>query len=199
MTRTGHLALGVVTLILALAGPVGAGPFDAPGFAKAYTCSACHGAGGNSQADTMPILAGMNPAYFKKAIEDYASGKRPSPEMEPFAKQVKALGVDEIAGYFAAQSRQPASARPTAAAVERGRAASAQCAGCHGANGAGDPAKVVPAIAGQPPGYLRNQMALFKADRRSPGDEALGKMKAVMKTLSDETIADLAAFFSSLR
>jgi cytochrome c553 len=185
--------------VVAGAGTVGAGPLDQAGYAKVVTCSACHGFNGNSRVEAVPILAGMSPAYFKKAIEDYATGKRISPEMEPFAKQVKALGVDEVATFFAAQRRDPASPKPDRAGIERGRAAAAQCAPCHGAEGQGDPAKLVPRIAGQPAVYLRNQLVLFKADKRSPGDEALTKMKAVLKAVPDDTLADLAAYFSSLR
>ena len=116
----------VVTLAVGLAllaGPATAGPLDHPGYAKAMTCSACHGFAGNSGVEAVPILAGLTPAYFKKAIEDYATGKRISPEMEPFAKQVKLLGVDEIAAYFAAQRRDRRRSAPIARAVERGRAA----------------------------------------------------------------------------
>jgi hypothetical protein len=42
-------------------------------------------------------------------------------------------------------------------------------------------------------------MGLFKADRRSPGDEALKALKALMKTLPDAQADDLAAYYSSLR
>jgi cytochrome c553 len=200
MIRTGGLVVAaVVAGGLALASPAAAGPMDQPGYAKAVTCSACHGAAGNSRSEAVPILAGLSPAYFKKAIEDYAAGKRPSPEMEPFAKQVKLLGVDEVAGYFAAQRRESTPVKADRGAVERGRAASAQCAACHGPEGLGDPAKVVPSIAGQPAGYIRNQLLLFKADKRSPGDEALTKLKAILKGIPDETLGDVAAYYSSLR
>ena len=86
------LGLGLALLLVLLAVPASAGPMDHPGYVKTATCSACHGFAGNSRSNTMPILAGMNAAYLKKALEDYASGKRPSPEMEPFAKQAIALG-----------------------------------------------------------------------------------------------------------
>ncbi|MGH7313937.1 MAG: c-type cytochrome, partial [Candidatus Rokuibacteriota bacterium] len=154
---------------------------------------------GQSPSDTMPILAGMSAAYFKKAIEDYAAGRRTSPEMEPYAKQVLGLGADEIAGYYAAQKRMPTSMKVDPAAAERGRVAAAQCAICHGTRGEGDAAKLVPDLRGQPPGYLRSQMLLFKEDRRSPGDERLKAVKALMKTVPDATLADLAAYFSSQR
>lgn len=186
-------------LLLGLATTALAGPLDTPGYAKAVTCSACHGANGNSRSESMPILAGMNVAYFKKAIEDYAAGRRPSPEMEPFAKQVKLLGVDEIATFFAAQKREPSPGKPDRVAIERGRAASAACAACHGPEGQGDAPKLVPAIAGQPTGYIRNQLLLFKADKRSPGDPALTQLKSVLRSIPDETLADVAAYYSSLK
>jgi cytochrome c553 len=191
------LAVGVVGV--SLAGLAWAGPMDQVGYAKTVTCSACHGFSGNSRVEAVPILAGMAPAYFKKAIEDYATGKRLSPEMEPFAKQVKLLGVDEVATFFAGQKREAASPRPDRAGVERGRVAATQCAACHGPEGQGDPAKLVPQIAGQPAVYIRNQLLLFKMDKRSPGDEAVTKMKAALKAVPDETLADLAAYYSSLR
>ena len=92
-------------LLLALTGPAAAGPLDGPGASTAMVCSACHGFAGQSQSNAMPILAGMAPWYFKKAIQDFAAGKRPSPEMEPYAKQVVQFGLDDVAAYFAAQKR----------------------------------------------------------------------------------------------
>jgi cytochrome c553 len=186
-------------LVVLLAGPAWAGPLDMAGAPQALVCSACHGFAGQSRSSTMPILAGMAPWYFKKAISDYAAGKRPSPEMEPYAKMVLQSGVDDIAAYFAAQARTPSPVKLEPAAIERGRAAAAQCTLCHGASGKGDPSKGVPDLTGQSPGYLRNQMLLFKADRRSPGDDQLKAVKALMRTISDEQISDLAAYWSSVR
>jgi cytochrome c553 len=200
MRRTLGAVLAVsLGLLLGDAGPAAAGPLDQPGYAQAVTCSACHGFNGNSRTEAVPILAGLSAAYFRKAIEDYAAGRRVSPEMEPFAKQIKQLGVDDLAAYFAAQKREPTPVKVDRAAVERGRAAAGQCAACHGPEGQGDPAKVVPSIAGQPAGYLRNQLLLFKADKRSPGDPELTKLKAILRGIPDTTLADVAAYYSSLR
>ena len=190
--------LGMLVVLVAASGAF-AGPLDTPGATKALTCSACHGMAGQSPSSSMPIIAGILPAYFKKAIENYATGKRPSPEMEPYAKMVLQSGVDDITAYFAAQARAPSPIKLDSAAVERGRAAAVQCTLCHGVSGKGDPSKGVPDVTGQPPGYLRNQMLLFKADRRSPGDEQLKSVKALMRTIPDEQIADLAAYWSSVR
>jgi len=206
MRLCASLPLVLVTVLLALAvvgvaaaGTVWAGPLDMPGAAQAMVCSACHGFAGQSRSSTVPILAGIAPWYFKKAIQDYAAGKRTSPEMEPYAKMVMQSGIDDIAAYFAAQERAPSPVKVDPAAVERGRAAAAQCTVCHGASGKGDPSKGVPDIRGQSPGYLRNQILLFKLDRRSPGDDQLKAVKALMRTIPDGQIADLASYWSSIR
>lgn len=189
----------VLLLLLLLVNAAYAGPLDAPGYDKAFTCSACHGFAGNSRSDSVPVLAGMAPTYFKKALQDYAGGVRPSPEMEAYAKMALQLGVDDVAGYFAGQVRTPIARTLDDAAVARGRAASVQCAACHGPDGRGDPAGGVPDLRGQPAGYLESQLRLFKADRRSPGDEALKRVKALMRTLDDVTLADLAAYYAGQR
>jgi cytochrome c553 len=190
-------AAAIVLALTLGAGVAVAGPLDAPGYVKAYACSACHGLGGNSKASATPVLAGMPAWYFKKAIEDYASGRRLSPEMEPFAKMVKQQGVDDVAGYFAAQPRDPLEMKVDRTAVTRGRKAAVACAGCHGDEGRGDELRGVPSLQNQPVGYLKNQMLLFKTDKRSPGDAALASMKTLMKTIDDATLADLAEYYAS--
>jgi cytochrome c553 len=171
----------------------------APGYPKAFACSACHGFDGNSRANTTPVLAGMAPWYFKKAVQDYASGRRPAAEMEPFAKLVQELGVDDVAAYFAARTREPSPLQPDPSAVARGSAAAAVCVVCHGSAGQGDPARGVPTIAGQPAGYLRIQLRKFKTEVRSPGEPNLVAMKALFRTISDEVLDDVAAYYASLR
>jgi cytochrome c553 len=196
-------AVIVAAVGLFLAGAVGvgeaAGPLDQPGYAKALTCSACHGVAGNSKSNAMPILAGMSPAYFTRQMEAYAKGDRVSAEMEPYAKYVLQAGVDQIAAYFAAQRMEPTPVKADSAAVARGQAAAAECVVCHGPGGKGDPARFIPSLAGQPPGYLREQMLLFKQDTRNPKDATLKAMKVLMRTIPDERLADLAAYYSSLR
>lgn len=202
------MILARVGVVLALAGLVlvavtnearAAGPLDNPGFAKVITCSACHGENGNSRTDMMPIIAGLDPAYFKKQIESYATGKRPSTEMEPYAKEIQFLGLDQIAAYFAAQKRQPTPIRGRADAIAKGKLAAAPCAVCHGEKGDGDPARLIPGLAGQAPGYLAQQMLLFKQDTREPGDQLLAAKKAVMRVIPDPQFAELAAYYASLR
>jgi cytochrome c553 len=177
-----------------------AGPLDSPGAQKALVCSACHGFAGNSPGNTVPIIAGMSPNYFKKAIKDYAEGRRPSPEMEPYSKYVLQVGIDDIADYFAVQTRQLPRARSDPNAVKRGAALVGQCAACHGANGEGDAFRTVPAIRGQPAGYLQLQLTILKENKRKLEDATVDEAKKTMlKPLSEADLAGLAAYFSSLK
>ena len=199
MSAATLLAAGLLLGVLGATAAEAAGPLDERGAVKSVTCSACHGVGGNSRSAAMPIIAGLDAAYFKRQIEAYAGGKRLSAEMEPYAKQVLDLGVDDVAAYFASRRREPTPVTSPADAIARGSSAAAQCASCHGPRGQGDAAQGIPGLAGQAPGYLREQMLLFKAERRSPGDPAVGAVKAMLKTIPDDTFADLAAYYSSLR
>ncbi|HEY4910395.1 MAG TPA: c-type cytochrome [Methylomirabilota bacterium] len=193
------LAAAALWILTGLGMAEAAGPLDNPGFAKIITCSACHGQNGNSKSDMMPIIAGLDQAYFKRQIESYAAGKRPSPEMEPYAKEIQFLGLDQIAAYFAAQKREPTLIRVSPDAVAKGKVAAAPCAICHGNDGMGDAARLIPGLAGQPPGYLAQQMLLFKQDTRDPGDPLLSAKKAVMRIMPDNQFPEVAAYYSSLR
>jgi cytochrome c553 len=119
--------------------------------------------------------------------------------MEPYAKMVLELGVDDVAQYFASQKPRPPQAKADAAAVAGGKKASAACAACHGADGKGNPETAVPGLRGQPVGYLKHQMFLFKQEKRSPGDQQLTTLKAFMKEIPDKTLEEFAAYYSSLR
>lgn len=72
-----------------------------------------------------------------------------------------------------------------------GKAKAGTCAGCHGATGiSGTPNN--PNLAGQHEQYLIQSMNDYKSGKR---DHAA--MKAMVGTLSDEDIANLAAYYAS--
>lgn len=201
MRKSMILWLMAITLVLTFAAfNAAAGPLDSPGASKAMVCSACHGFGGNSPGNSVPIIAGMAPNYFKKTIKDYAEGKRPSPEMEPYSKYVLQAGLDEIAAYFAEQKRQPTRIKVDPKAAARGRALAAPCTVCHNPQGEGDPEKGFPVLRGQPAGYLQTQLLILKEDKRKLEDTSLDELKKkLLKRFSDQEIADLAAYFASLK
>jgi cytochrome c553 len=74
-----------------------------------------------------------------------------------------------------------------------GKAASATCVACHGANGI-SPNDIWPNLAGQKAGYLAKQIRAFKdGTRKDP------QMNAMVAALTDKQIEDLAAYFASLK
>jgi cytochrome c553 len=73
-----------------------------------------------------------------------------------------------------------------------GKAKSATCAACHGADGISGN-DIWPNLAGQKEGYLVAQLKAFRAGERSNP-----MMSPMAAPLSDADIADLAAYFSSL-
>ncbi|WGD30348.1 cytochrome c [Ancylobacter sp. WKF20] len=78
--------------------------------------------------------------------------------------------------------------------AKAGRAkASAQCAVCHGANGLSQHPEA-PNLAGQVEMYLMKSLEDFRAGRRSNE-----MMTVVSKDLTDADIANLAAWYASIR
>jgi cytochrome c553 len=74
-----------------------------------------------------------------------------------------------------------------------GKAKSAVCAGCHGANGiSANP--LWPNLAGQKDGYIMKQLKAFRDGTRSDP-----MMSPMAKPLTDADIENLAAYFSSLK
>jgi cytochrome c553 len=78
--------------------------------------------------------------------------------------------------------------------VEAGKARALQvCATCHGPQGVTTMA-ATPNIAGQPDIYLAQQLRDYKNKKRN--HEVMG---VIAQTLSDEDIANIAAFYASIK
>lgn len=78
---------------------------------------------------------------------------------------------------------------------EHGRILAYTCAGCHGVTGYKNayPSYHVPRIAGQNEDYLVNALKEYRS-----GDRSHPTMRAQGESLSDQDIADIAAYLSSL-
>jgi len=73
-----------------------------------------------------------------------------------------------------------------------GRAKAATCAACHGANGQGVPPN--PALAGKSADQLLQALQDYKSGKRSNA-----VMKGLTAGLSDQDMANLAAYYASLK
>lgn len=77
--------------------------------------------------------------------------------------------------------------------VAAGKAKSATCAGCHGAEGV-SAVPMYPNLAGQKEQYLVKQLKAFRDGSRTDPT-----MSAMAKPLSDADIDNLAAYYASLK
>jgi len=89
-----------------------------------------------------------------------------------------------VLGTHAAWAANPEAAKTTATTI---------CAGCHGPKGI-SASGMFPNLAGQKKEYLAKQLKAFRDKTRT--DPTMNSMAAGLK---DEEIADLAAYFSSLK
>ena len=74
-----------------------------------------------------------------------------------------------------------------------GKAKSMTCAGCHGTNGISNNA-MWPNLAGQKQAYLASSLQMYRDGRRKNA-----MMSAMATNLTDADIANLAAYYSSLK
>ena len=72
-----------------------------------------------------------------------------------------------------------------------GKTKSAMCAACHGADG-NSPAPNFPKLAGQHPDYITKQLMAFKGGERTDAT-----MNAMAAALSEQDMADIAAFYAT--
>jgi len=85
-----------------------------------------------------------------------------------------------------------ANAAQAAGTADEGQKKSAVCAGCHGADGNSGINPLWPKLAGQHPKYIEKQLKAFKDKARTDP-----LMSAMAAPLSEQDVADLAAYFSS--
>jgi len=181
------MALLVSTLPLGSA--FAAGDVQA-GKTKAYTCTGCHGIPGyNNVYPTykVPKIGGQNYEYLVAALNAYRNGERDHATMTNQASSLNDGDIQDISAYFASL---PLSSQPSGivgAAEEKSKV----CEACHGVTGKSvDP--TYPNLAGQHASYLAQALGDYRSSART------NPIMAGMATnLSNQDIADLAAWFSS--
>jgi cytochrome c553 len=175
----------------------------AAGDAK-YTavCAACHGADGNSGTPANPKIAQQHPEYLVKQLQEFKSGKRPSPIMQGFAAQLSDADMKNIAAFLAAKKNKAGFAKDKELValgerIYRGGIANRQiaaCAGCHSPNGAGIPAQY-PRLGGQHADYTAAQLVAFRDGARKNSLQ----MTQVAAKLNDREIRAVADYIAGLR
>jgi cytochrome c553 len=172
----------------------------------AAPCVACHGADGLGLAAAgFPRLADLPAGYLRKQLQDFKSGTRNSPVMQPLAS---ALTEEEISAVTQALEAMPAPAPapvhrsdlPTDAAQKIALQGAWErqipaCISCHGPAGVGV-GEAFPPLAGQSAAYLAAQLNAWRSGTRHNDPNDL--MGHVAKSLSAEEVQAVATYFASL-
>ncbi|QLG96442.1 c-type cytochrome [Pseudomonas yamanorum] len=172
----------------------------------AAPCVACHGADGLGLAAAgFPRLAGLPAGYLRKQLEDFKSGARSSPVMQPLAS---ALTEEEVGTVTQALATMPAPAVATlhrsVMPVNAAQKIALQgawdrqipaCVSCHGPAGVGV-GEAFPPLAGQSAAYLVAQLNAWQSGARHNDPNDL--MGHIAKSLTAEEVQGVATYFSSL-
>jgi len=187
------------------------------GKGDAAACQGCHGekALGNDDMGA-PRLANIGLAYVVKQLTDFANDRR-TPDgagaaMNDFAKALTADDRRDVAGYLytlefqsehsdlkglAANGNKVGKPELGEVIVTQGiKGKVPPCQDCHGFNGR---AARFPMINEQKFVYLVNQLNNWRSDSRAndPTVDNVGIMRRIAKFLSDDDIANIAAFLST--
>lgn len=182
-----------ILMLCGLAGAVQAAGNPEAGKTKFATCAGCHAIPGYTNAYPtyhVPRLGGQHPDYVIAALKAYQAGERQHPTMHANASQLSEQDMQDIAAYLASFP-SAAAPYPVQGNVAAGKAKSATCVACHGADGNGN-IPLYPRLAGQHEDYLRRVLQNYQSGARKNV-----VMSGMAKPLSPQDIADLAAYYAS--
>lgn len=157
-------------------------------------CNVCHGKDGMAQRPGVPNLASQNPVYLLDQIQRFADGRRYDSTMTSLASNFTDDEKVMLALYYSMMEVQPEEIRDTKQWAQGKKVYDVACAQCHGENGRGD--KGYARLASQKPDYV---VKMLKEFRNSTGRRANPWMTVVATSLSDEEMAAVAAYVSTLQ
>ncbi len=184
----------------------------AAGKSKAVTCSACHGAEGNSVSPLWPNIAGQNAKYIVAQLKAYQPGEndapalRSDPLMTSMAMPLSDEDMRDLAVYFeglpaAVNSVADEKTVARAQALFRGgnnKTNTPACLACHGPAGRGNPAAAYPTLNGQHSEYTAKQLRDYASGARK-SDGKTHMMRNISSRLSKEDIAAIASYVQGLK
>lgn len=174
------------------------------------SCSACHGADGNSPSPTFPKLAGQSERYLFKQLLDIRDEARPVPTMVGQLDDKSDQQLADLAAFYAAQSGTGSQTDPDLLAlgekVYRAGVADrnvAACIACHSPTGQGNAPAGFPSLAGQHPEYIAEQLRMYRKGYENPegrtNDGDIRIMRSNAFGLSDMEIEAVASYAAGLR
>jgi cytochrome c553 len=174
--------------------------------AGATACIACHGLKGEGNGPNgYPRVANQLQDYMVTQLNDYASGVRVSPIMQPIAKALTVEEKEKVSAYYANIKAAPRAPPLKAgrslirmgeklAKLGDGKLQVQACNSCHGPGGVGV-APVFPSLAGQHASYLTAQLKAWKEGQRKNSPM---QMVEVAKRLDAKSIEALGSYFQQV-
>ena len=187
------------------------------GKGEATACKGCHGekALGND-AMGAPRLANIGQIYVLKQLNEFATGKRSGSgaggTMNEISKALDEQDRRDVAAYMDSFEYEMEPSDLKSLAADGGKVGDPKkgkiivtkgikrlvpaCEDCHGLSGR---APLIPAVYQQKFVYLVNQLNSFRDGSRANDQTVykVGVMRGIAKRLTDENIADVAAFLST--
>ena len=160
------------------------------------SCARCHGANGVSNMKGVPHLAGQRPAALYLDLRAYQSGVRSDKGMDGTIKFLSDDALVKVAAYYASlDPAQPSAANGAKVVakpdpVQAGKAAAANCAGCHGETGISKTAGM-PSLVGFDPKYFIAAMGAYKNGQRKND-----MMKSLAAGVRDADLNNIALYYA---
>lgn len=162
-------------------------------------CFTCHGLDGRGDGAGVPRIAGLDSGYLAHQLEAFADGRRHNQSMRWIAARLSPAERLLVSEYYARLPVTVGASSPTAVpALYSGGDPDRDippCASCHGsdANGIGSG---IPPLAGQPAGYVAQQLEDWSRGRRRSDPD--GVMLQIARALSPKEIDAVSAYVSAL-
>jgi len=177
----------------------------------ARQCGHCHGSEGFSSEPAIPNLAGVDRLSVWKQLQDYHSGKRGSPVMQPIAAMLSPQDSADVAAYFSMLPTfpdpqdnrvfpQPMPDPAKSRAAEKlivfgdGSRGIPPCEACHGPVGY---LKGAPSLATQNAGYSLLQLQHFADGTRTNDINMV--MRSIAKQLTNEEKSGVSEYYGAGR
>jgi len=181
------------------------------GKTKFVVCEACHmPTGSGSKEIGSPRIAGQNPWYEKRQLQNFKAGIRGTKPEDKFGAVMRPMAltlptdqdIEDVIAYFDTLTPEILPQTVQGGDATKGKEIYAICAACHGDDGKGIEVLSAPRVAGIPDWYLQRQIGSFDTGiRGTHAEDIFGRQMGVIQKLmlpDDQAILDVIAFINTL-
>jgi cytochrome c oxidase subunit 2 len=157
-----------------------------------------------------PRIAGQNPWYEQRQLQNFKAGIRGTKPADSFGAVMRPMALTlvsdqdivDVIAYFDTLKPEILPQTVQGGAAAKGKEIYAICAACHGDDGKGIEILSAPRLAGIPDWYLERQISNFETGiRGTHAEDIFGRQMGVIQTLmlpNDQAILDVIAYINTL-